>query len=139
MKKKLIIGLAVVSVLLVTGCGCAKTKKEETTGDSTVNITNEEMVKDQTVGSLEFTNTEITYDGNMTLFVSQVTNTSSEVVNLSKVVATINYLDEQEKEKTVEMEVYFGESLEPGEVRTSSNNIDVDLRKATKIEYRIVE
>ena len=35
--------------------------------------------------------------------------------------------------------VYFGEKLQAGETRSTKNNIDVDLRKASKIEYKIVK
>ena len=97
------------------------------------------MTKDQTVESLKFTNTEITYDGNMTTFKSEVTNTSNEEVTLSNVIAYITYENEEGKEKTLEMIVYFGERLKAGETRSTKNNVDVDLRKASKIEYKIVK
>ncbi len=144
MKKILTIGLA--SLLLVVGCG---KKEEEKKDDKVVDnneptienpemITNEEMIKDQTVETLQFTNTGLVYDGSMTTLTSQVTNTSDLPVELTKVMATINYKDEQDIDRVLEMEVYFGESLEAGESRSVFSNIDVDLRKSTNIEYRIV-
>lgn len=144
MKKLLTIGLA--SLLLVVGCG---KKEEEKKDDKVVDnngptienpevITNEEMIKDQTVETLQFTNTGLVYDGSMTTLTSQVTNTSDLPVELTKVMATINYKDENDVDRVLEMEVYFGESLEAGESRSVLSNIDVDLRKSTNIEYRIV-
>ena len=149
MKNKIIIGITVMAVMLTAGCGCT-TKKEEKqenekvdtnvpTPENPTNITDKEMTKDQTVESLKFTNTEITYDGNMTTFRSEVTNTSNNEVILSNVIAYITYENEDGEQKTLEMMVYFGEKLQAGETRSTKNNIDVDLRKASKIEYKIVK
>ena len=129
MKKIVIIGLT--SLLLVVGCG----KKKEEEKD---NITDENMIKDQTVETLQFTNTGLVYDGNMTTLTSQVTNTSDQIVQLNTVMATINYKDEYDNDRVLEMEVYFGESLNPGETRSVYSTTDVDLRKSSNIEYRIV-
>ena len=143
MKKIMIISLT--SLLLVVGCGNKKEKENEnkpSTNEPTVenptNITNEDMIKDQTVEQLQFTNTGLVYDGNMTTLTSQVKNTSDQVVELNTVMATINYKDENDVDRVFEMEVYFGESLEPGETRSVYSNTDVDLRKSSNIEYRIV-
>lgn len=143
MKKVLIIGLA--SLLLVVGCGKKKDEEKdnkvnnnEPTVENPSSITNQDMIKDQTVETLQFTNTGLTYDGSMTTLTSQVTNTSDQVVELSKVMATINYKDENDVDRVFEMEVYFGESLNPGETRSVFSTTDIDLRKSTNMEYRIV-
>ncbi len=143
MKKIVIIGLT--SLLLVVGCGKKKeeekdnkTNTNEPTVDNPTNITDENMIKDQTVETLQFTNTGLVYDGNMTTLTSQVTNTSDQVVQLNTVMATINYKDEYDNDRVLEMEVYFGESLNPGETRSVYSTTDVDLRKSSNIEYRIV-
>lgn len=143
MKKLIIIGLT--SLLLVVGCGKKKEEDKENkpntnepTIDNPTSITNENMIKDQTIEVLQFTNTGLVYNGNMTTLTSQVTNTSDQVVELNTVMATINYKDEYDNDRVLEMEVYFGESLEPGETRSVYSNTDVDLRKSSNIEYRIV-
>ncbi len=143
MKKVIIIGLT--SLLLIVGCGKKKEEEEgnkpntnEPTVDNPTSITNEEMIKDQTVEVLQFTNTGLVYDGNMTTLTSQVTNTSDQIVELNTVMATINYKDEYDNDRVLEMEVYFGESLEAGEKRSVLSTTDVDLRKSTSIKYRIV-
>lgn len=143
MKKVLIIGLA--SLLLVVGCGKKKDEEKdnkvnnnEPTVENPSSITNQDMIKDQTVETLQFTNTGLTYDGSMTTLTSQVTNTSDQVVELSKVMATINYKDENDVDRVFEMEVYFGESLNPGETRSVFSTTDIDLRKSTNMEYRVV-
>ncbi|MCI9434474.1 MAG: hypothetical protein HFI86_04305 [Bacilli bacterium] len=143
MKKVIIIGLT--SLLLVVGCGKKKEEDQENkpntnepSVDNPTNITNENMIKDQTVEVLQFTNTGLVYNGNMTTLTSQVTNTSDQVVELTTVMATINYKDEYDNDRVLEMEVYFGESLNPGETRSVYSNTDVDLRKSSNIEYRIV-
>ncbi len=142
--KKVII-TSILLVTLLTGCGCNKkeekdnkTNTNEPSVENPVNITNENMVKDQNVETLSFTNTSITYDGNMSKIVSQVTNNSEEEISLSTVMAYITYTDEQGNEKTIEMSVYFGEKLKGKQTRTAENSIDKDLRKATNIEYKII-
>ena len=147
MKKLIMIGMA--SMLLVTGCGCNK-KEEEGKKDNNVPveegptvenpavITNEDMIKDQEVEGLQFTNTGLIYDGNMTTLTSQVTNTTDEKVELARVKAYITYITDFGAEKVLEMDVYFGESLEAGETRSVLSTVDVDLRQSSKIEYQIV-
>ena len=146
MKKVIIIGLT--SLLLIVGCGKQNEEKEnnnnkvdgnEPTVENPTSITNENMIKDQNVETLQFTNTGLVYDGNMTTLTSQVTNTSDQAVELTNVIATINYKDENDVDRVLEMEVYFGESLEAGETRSVLSNVDVDLRKSTNMEYRIVK
>lgn len=150
MKKKILIGMSIISILL-TGCGCTKKEEEknnekdnenivnnEPTSENPVNITNEEMVKDQEVEALKFTQTEIVYDGNMTTLTSHVTNTSDQVVNLTTVMSHITYIDEFNNEKVLNMEVYFGETLQPGETRQAKSTVDVDLRKSSNIVYEII-
>ncbi len=143
MKKVIIIGLT--SLLLVVGCGKKEEDEKDKQVDSNepsidnpVNITNEEMIKDQEVETLKFTNTGLVYDGNQTKLTSEVKNTSDQAVELSNVMANITYTDEFGNERVLEMMVYFGESLEPGETRSVENFTDVDLRKSTSIEYKIV-
>lgn len=150
MKKHIFI-MGLVSLLLVTGCGCSTQKdkdgnidnndiveKDEPTPENPTNITNEDMIKDQIVEELQFTNTALVYDGNMTTITSQVENKSDYVVTLSTVKAYITYLDPNDNEKVLEMDIYFGEKLNAGEVRSTTNYTDVDLRKSSKIEYKIV-
>ena len=147
MKKNIII-MGLVSILLVTGCGCTKNEENkpnenqnvnEPTPEKPVDITDKEMTKDQTVDVLKFSNTKINYNGIMTTFDSEVTNTSDEDIILSPVVAYITYENEVGEEKTLTMDIYFGEKLKAKETRSTSNNVDIDLRKAKKIEYKIVE
>ncbi len=141
MRKVVIIGLT--SLLLVVGCG-KKTEKDnkvdpnEPSIDNPVNITNEEMIKDQEVETLKFTNAGLFYDGNQTKLTNEVENTSNQTVELSNVMANITYTDEFGNERVLEMMIYFGESLEPEETRSAENFTDVDLRKSSNIEYKIV-
>ena len=146
MKSKILICLSIFTVLLTVGCGCTTKKnnnddngieKNEPTPENPVDITNEEMIKDQNVESLSFKNTALVYDGNMTKLTSEVTNSSDQVVNLTGVTAYITYIDVNNNEVVLEMEVYFGETLKPGETRSTENFIDVDLRTSSKIEYKI--
>lgn len=128
--------------MLLTGCGCTKSSKndsDEPTIQNPVDITDEEMTKDQTVDVLKFSNTKINYNGIMTTFDSEVTNISDEDVVLSPVVAYITYENESGEEKTLTMDIYFGEKLKANETRSTSNNVDIDLRKAKKIEYKIIK
>lgn len=146
MKNKIIIIISILFVLL-SFCGCNKrTEKDNNqvninnpTPENPINITTEELIKDQTVESLKFTNTKINYNGIMTTFDCKVTNISDQDITLPPVVAYITYENEYGEERILEKNIYFGESLKAGESISTSNNIDMDLRKATKLEYKIVK
>ena len=150
MKRKFLV-MMFASMMLLTGCGNDVeegknnnggnnngTETNEPTPENPTNITNEDMVKDQDVESLKVSQVSLVYDGNMTTLTSQVTNSSDQVVNLTTVVAHIKYVDENNNERTVDMEVYFGETLQPGETRTARGSIDVDLRKSSSVTYEII-
>lgn len=56
-----------------------KENKPSTNGPAVENpkcIINQGMIKNQTIEALQFTNTGLTYDGNMTTLTPQVKNTS---------------------------------------------------------------
>lgn len=148
MKRKFLIMMC-ASLILFAGCGKKDDKTEENKGGNNVeaneptpenptNITNDEMIKDQDVESLKITQVSLVYDGNMTTLTSQVTNNSDQVVRLSQVIAHINYVDEDNDERTLDMGVYFGEKLQPGETRTARGTSDIDLRKSYSVTYEII-
>lgn len=140
---KKIILLSFLSLILMTGCGC--NKKEDNGNDENNIVENPnimqtpEMLEDQVIEELEFKCTNLTYDGNITSLESQVTNTSDKTITLSIVIVTIKYLSaESNRYSELEMEIDFGESIQPGETLSALNTVNANLGKVLGIEYRIV-
>ncbi len=141
MKKFLMSISLVLLAFTVTACGCEK--KEEKPGDEEdgtnkpVANTNEDVIKDQTVGGLTFTNTSLVYDNSisMIVFVTQVENTSNAKVDLG--IFCLVAKDEAGNELN-RYANYVGDSLEPGvvrQLRTQADGNSEDVTKIKKIEY----
>ncbi len=136
MKKKFLVALSMLLVVgLATGCGCSKkteTKKEEQEKYNT----NEEVVKDQEVGELKFTNTSLKVDDNYSTLVTLVSNPTS-----SDVEVRIFYIHVKDKDgnEIVKLEGYVGDVIPAGESREIISNADMDLSKAASIEYEMVK
>ena len=141
---KKIILLSFLSLILMTGCGC--NKKEDNGNDENNIVENPnimqtpEMLENQVIQELEFKCTNLTYDGNITSLESQVTNTSDKTITLSIVIVTIKYLSaESNRYSELEMEIDFGESIQPGETLSALNTVNANLGKALSIDYRIAK
>lgn len=141
MKKFLMSISLVLLAFTVTACGCEKKDPKPDGSDETTNKpvtnTNEDVIKDQTVGGLSFTNTSLVYDNNisMLVFVTQVENTSNANVELG--IFCLVAKDEEGKE-IARYASYAGETLEPGVVRqimTKSDGNSEDVTKIKKIDY----
>ena len=130
MKKLLTITIVILlSITLLTGCGKKDDKKDEIKSN-----TNENVVKDQVIDELTLTNTSlITKNGESTL-VTLVTNSTGS----TKTVKTFDIFVKDEKgEVIVTLTGYVGGEVPPGESRTITSNVEMDLSKAKSVEYVI--
>lgn len=136
MKKKFLVALSLLLVVgLATGCGCSK-KSESKKEEQEKYNTNEEVVKDQEVGDLKFTNTSLKVDDNYSTLVTLVSNPTSSDIDVR-----IFYIHVKDKDgnEIVKLEGYVGDVIPAGESREITSNADMDLSKATSIEYEMVK
>lgn len=136
MKKTIIILIAVLFSITLTGCSCSKkkeNKKEEPKIEANVN---EGVIQDQTVEEISFKNTSMIIENNQTKFTTTVTNngTKDRMINRFK----ISVYDEQEQQIAT-LTGYVGGILRAGETKTIVNYTDIDLLSAKKIVYKIQE
>ena len=136
MKKKFLVALSLLLVVgLATGCGCSKRqegKKEEKENFNT----NEDVVKDQEVGELKFTNTSLKVDKNYSTLVTLVSNPTSNDIE----VRIFNiYVKDKDGNEIVKLEGYVGDVIPAGESREITSNADMDLSKAASLEYEMVK
>lgn len=133
MKKKLLIILSLFLVVgLATGCGCSK--KEEKKQDKF--NTNEKVVEDKKVEDLTLTNTSLKVDKNYSTLVTLVSNPTSE----DKEIRIFNiHVKDKSGNEIVTLQGYVGDIIPAGESREITSNVDMDLSKATDIEYEIVK
>ncbi|MCM1370468.1 MAG: hypothetical protein NC181_01060 [Clostridium sp.] len=135
--KTFLIGL---SVALVTGCGCEKKKEEDKntpdtpTEDQVKVNTNEEAIKDQTLGVFTFKNTSITYINGTSTLITEVTNTSDKEQELAEFKISVKDKDGKEIEKLVG---FVGGNMPANTTRTITSSTAIDLTDAVSIEYSI--
>lgn len=132
--KKLSLLCLALTVMLATGCGCDKkdTKKEENTSKDPIANTNEEVIKDQEINGLTFTNTSLVYENGSSTLVTEVTNNTDSDYALGDFYIIVKDADGNEMIKLL---AYAGETIPAGESRTVNAGTDMDLTSAASIEY----
>lgn len=139
MKNSLVKLLGVLLVVgLVTGCGCSK-KEQSSFGEKEPEIkvnTEENVVKDQILDGLQFTNTSLTIVDGISKFVTQVSNNTGADYNLVEFTVTMK---DAEGNIIISVPGYVGEVIKNGETRSISHSIDIDLSTASSIEYAVVK
>lgn len=138
MKKLLVLGL-IFALSLTTGCGCDKkeTKKEEPKKEEQTEIKvneNEGVVEDKEVEGLKLTNTSLTWNGEQSELVTEVSNNTGADKELKSF--NIKVTDKDGKEM-VTLLGYVGEVIPNGEVRTITSYATMNLSDAVNIEYTI--
>lgn len=137
MKKIITITLITFMLVgLVTGCGCDnKSKSKEKEQDNSYN-TNEGVVKDKEVEGLKLTNTSLVSTKDSATLVTNVSNPTKEDISLR--IFNI-YVKDKDGNTMVKLEGYVGGLVPAGESREITSNVDMNLDKATNIEYEIVK
>lgn len=128
--KKIVIML--IGIIFITGCGCDNKKNVDEIIKENVQ---QEVVKDQSVDVFNFTNTSLTYQKNTTLFVTKVTNTSSETQYLKQF--KIHVWGKDGKEIRT-LTGFVGSSFEPNESKIINSSCGEDLTNASRVTYEII-
>ena len=129
--KKIIIILICAIIL----CGCDKeedVKKKEDTG---VNVnTKEDIIKDQTVGDFEFTNTSMIEENGLTTITTSIKNNSNVAKNVPIFTIVVKDRGGSVIEETIG---YVGGEIKAGETKQVTTSITSSLADAYSIEYKI--
>ena len=134
MNKKIIIGLCLLSLLMV-GCGCNKKKeKKQDVKQATGLEFNLDVIGEQEVNGLKFTNVSMITENGMTTFKCDVTNTTSSTYSLKTI--TIVFKDKNDKEID-STTTYIGDSILIDHSSKLKAQLLTDVTKASSVEYII--
>lgn len=123
----------IISVPLITGCGCSKKDKKVETPKVTTN-NNEQVIKDQEVGVFKLMNTSLVYKDGTSTLLTTVTNTSKE----TQYIKSFNILVKDSSGNVmITLLGYIGEEIPTGDIREITSSTNLDLSKAASIEYEL--
>lgn len=114
------VALIIMTVFILTAC--AKVNN------------NEQVIKDQTVGAFSFKETSLTYDKEKTNFKVTVTNTSSNVISVSKFIIVFK---NKNGDIMAKLDGLVTDQVEPNKSFVISVENDMDLSDAYSVEYVI--
>ena len=132
-KKTLIIIIVAVLVLLIVGAtliitnGKKAETKEENKKESKEAITETGIIKDESYGGLNFTNTTLVNDNGQYTLSIDVTNPTKADIDLEQVNIVLKDKDGNE---IISLLGYIGDPVKPDETRTITSFADADLSKA---------
>lgn len=138
-KKRLIMVLCGILVfvlvfLLAFGLFRGKDSKDETPDNDTHANTSEDVIKDQEVEGLRFSNTSLIMENGGSKLTTEVKNLTGEDIDLQSFDILVKDKDGKEM---VTLLGYVGEVIKADETRIITSETDVDLTKAAAIEYVI--
>ena len=138
--KKMILTLSILicCLCIITGCGKKNDKgiKQDNNTPVVKENTNENVIKDQTVSGIEFTNTSLKIVDGMSTIVTKITNNTNG--EYTKDSFTIIIKDNNGK-VIQEIPGYINRSIPVGESLVISSGVDVDLSNAYSVEYKVEE
>ena len=124
--------------LFATGCGCSKEeekKTEEKEKEPVVSVNTEEnVIKDQTFEGLTMTNTSLVTTDGISKLVTEVTNNTGADYYLQEFEITVKDAEGNVLDTLVG---YVTSVIKNGETKTINSSTDIDLSKATSIEYNV--
>ena len=129
MKKLIILPIILLSLVLVTGCGCSK---KESTNKASNNVA--KLTKEQIVNEIKFSSMSLVYENNDTNFIAIVTNTSKESKNIG--IIDIIFKDKNGNEITT-LKGLVGKTLASNGSSTINASTGIDLTNAYSIEFKI--
>ena len=140
-KKILIAIIAVIVVIIVVVAVVLRTrdnnKKDVVENeDGTTAITEQGVIKDESYGGLNFSNTTLIKDGNMYTLSMDVTNSTDETIDLEQVGIDMK---NDKGNVLITLNGYIGEPMAAGETRTITSSTETDLSKVTSktiVEYK---
>lgn len=133
-----IVAVIVVIIVVVAVVFLTRDKKENvaTNEDGTTAITEQGVIKDESYGGLNFSNTTLIKDGNMYTLSMDVTNPTNDAIDLEQV--GIDMKDDKGN-TIITLYGYIGEPMAAGETRTITSSTETDLSKVTSktiVEYQ---
>lgn len=138
-KKRLIVVLSGILVFalvffLAFGLFSGNDSKDKTTENGTYANTSEDVIKDQEVEGLRFSNTSLIMENGRSKLTTEVKNLTGEDIDLQSFDILVKDKDGKEM---VTLLGYVGEVIKADETRIITSETDVDLTKAAAIEYVI--
>lgn len=128
-KKIAIILLVIILIMLMLAIICALSADNEKSKDPEIIAnTNEGIIKEEDYNGLVFSNISLITEKGYTTFTADVTNTNSEVSNISDV--NINFYDENDN-LIMSFRGNIGEDLNSGETRTITASTKGNLKGAS--------
>lgn len=124
----------VLVFLLAFGLFRGKDSKDKTTENDTHANTSEDVIKDQEVEGLRFSNTSLIMENGGSKLTTEVKNLTGEDIDLQSFDILVKDKDGKEM---VTLLGYVGEVIKADETRIITSETDVDLTKAAAIEYVI--
>lgn len=130
--KKIIFGLlalvlvaliVIVSVILINNNKGTEKKVKKNEQEA---ITEQGVIKDETFGNLNFTNTTLIKDGDQYTLSMDVTNPTKGEINLEQV--NIN-LKDKDGNSVIVLLGHIGDPMKAGETRTITSSVRTDLSK----------
>ena len=132
--------VALISMSLLTGCGCSKQNKDNETNNTPAEEekfnTNEGVIEDKELNGLNFTNTSLEVKDNASTLVTSVTNPTSSAIEVR--VFDIIVKDKDGNVMTT-LQGYVGGEIPAGQTRKITSNVDMNLTDAVTIEYKLIK
>lgn len=131
MKKILLTMTLLISFSLFTGCG--KKKEEPKAEEEKIEAnTNENVIKNQNVDGIEFTNTSLIITNGVSRLTATVTNKTGSDYNLNEYDITIY---DKDGNIIIIIPGYIGEVIKKDESKNLDTSVDIDLSNAASITY----
>ncbi len=128
----LLVFIAVISFLLINNNENENSKKK-VNNDVKEAITEQGIIKDETFGNLNFTNTTLIKDSKQYVLSMDVINPTQDEINME----TINIdLKDKDGNLVVVLLGNIGDPMKPGETRTITSSVKIDL---SKVKYKVIE
>lgn len=132
---KKVLFLMLVSIFIITGCGCDKKKQEEIPEEKPK--INEEILKEQEVENLKIHDVDVRLEEGNTVFTIHIKNTSEEDIYIKEFL--MNFKDENGNAMLPEPVLNpFYDTIEAGEIQALSVLIRQDITNAASVVYEIV-
>lgn len=135
--KKLLISLFICLSLVTVGCSCDKKEEETKTPEQLEEElhlnTSSELIKEQTIDGIVFKGVTLLIEKGVSKFSCQVANPSDE----ARVVGNIAFTFKNEAGDVIYTQKYPVDVLSKNETTSISFSTDLNLSKATKLEYSL--
>jgi len=134
----LVVCLLAVCLLLIWYKNNDKKEDNDLSNNIVDNIyanVNPGVIEDKEVNGLKFTNTSLVYSNYYSKFATVVSNPTEQDIEVK--IFDI-YVKDKDGNEIVKLIGYVGEVIPAGETREIESNVDMNLKDAVSIEYKIV-